>query len=325
MESNASLVQRADLALSDLASNGGLLTPEQANQFIDFVMDEPTIIPQCRVVRMGAPEVKINRMGFASRILKAAPTSGSANDGDHAADAVGEKTNDRYLAKADRSKPTTSQIVLTAKEVIAEVRIPYEALEDNIEGRSMEEHIMRLIAQRAALDLEELALWGDTASGDAYLALVNGWMKRITGQVVDNNSGGVSANLFVNALLALPQAYLKYLPQLRAYISLANTIKYRQAISARATGYGDAAMQAAIPLYAQGLQIEGAPSLASGGSPAGSYGLVTFPKNLIFGIRRDISVESDKDIRSREYIIVLTCRVGVQIDDLNAAVKLIEI
>jgi len=312
--SNAELVQRADLALADLTSNGGVLSFEQANQFIDFVMDEPTILPQSRVIRMNAPEVKINRIGFASRILRAAPQTGSENDGGD---------NDRYLRKAERSKPTTTQITLNTKEVIAEIRIPYEALEDNIEGRSMEEHVMRLIASRAALDLEEFALWADTSSGDAYLALQNGWLKRCTSNITDNANAGINPDLFSNAMLALPQQYLKYLPQLRGYVSMANTIRYRSKVATRPTGYGDSALQDNIPLQAYGLKIEGAPMLAA--DALGKTGLVTFPKNLIFGIRRDITVETDKDIRSREYIIVLTARVGLQVDDVAASVKLTNI
>lgn len=311
---NNQLIERADLALSQLEANGGMLLPEQANQFIDYVMDAPTILPQVRVIRMGAPEVKINRMGFGSRILRAATQTGSAAD---------DGSNSRYLAASLRSAPTTQQITLTSKEVIAEVRIPYEALEDNIEGRSMEEHIMRLIAERAALDLEEFGLWADSASGDAYLALANGWVKRASSNVVDNASTGIDPDLFSDAMLAMPQQYLRTLPQLRAFVSMANTIRYRRVVSQRQTGYGDSALQNNIPLQAHGLQIEGAPMLASYAS--GSTGLVTFPKNLIFGIRRDISVETDKDIRSREYIIVLTCRVGLQIDDPLATVKLLNI
>lgn len=311
---NQQVLQRADLALADLTSNGGVLSPEQSEQFIDYVMNEPTMLPQCRVVRMSAPEVKINRMGFGARILRAARTSGSELD---------DGGNARYVRAADRAKPTTSQLTLTSREVIAEVRIPYEALEDNIEGRSMEEHIMRLIAQRAALDLEEFALWADTASSDAYLALDNGWLKRASAHVHDNVNAGVSPAVFSSAMLAFPQQYLRYLPQMRGYISLANTIRYRTAVSARLTGYGDSALTENIPLSAHGLRLEGAPSLAM--DTVGNQGLVTFPKNLVFGIRRDITVETDKDIRSREYIIVLTARVGLQIDDTDAVVKVIRI
>jgi hypothetical protein len=314
MTTPTDLISRADLAIANLNTDGGLLSPEQSNTFLDYVMDEPTMLPQCRVVRMGAPEVKLNRIGFKNRILRAALQSGSANDGGD---------NDRHMRKADRAKPDTSQLSLTSKEMIAEVRLPYEVLEDNIEGRSLEEHIMRLIASRVALDLEEWALWADTASSDAFMALGNGWLKRASVHVSDNVNAGITPSVFSNAMLALPQQYLKMLPQLRAFVSMANTIRYRTAVSARPTGYGDSALQQNIPLVAHGLQIEGAPMLAA--DAIGATGLVTFPKNLILGLRRDISVETEKDIRAREYVIVVTLRAGLQIEDTDAAVKLIRI
>lgn len=303
---------RADVTIAQLTSNGGLLTPEQANTFIDMVMDQPTMLQQCRIERMNAPEKWINRLGFGSRIMRAARTSGSAQD---------DGDNNRYMRAADRAAPQTSQIKLTSSEVIAEVRIPYEVLEDNIEGTSMEAHVMRLIAERAALDLEEYALWADTAIvGDAYLALQDGWLKRASVHVYDNLAAGMNPDVAASALLTLPQRYLRYLPQMRGFISMANTIRYRQQVSERQTGAGDAAMMGTLPLYAHGLRLEGAPMLAA--DNIGAKGLVTFPKNLIFGIRRDINVETDKDIRSREYIIVLTARAGLQIDDTQAVVRL---
>jgi hypothetical protein len=49
--------------------------------------------------------------------------------------------------------------------------------------------------------------------------------------------------------------------------------------------------------------------------------LFTFPKNLIFGVQRDIMIETDKDIRSRVLIIVLTMRIALQIEEADAAVR----
>lgn len=308
--SSSQLIQRADLALQDLANNGGLLLPEQANQFIDFVYDEPTILNQARFVRMNAPERKINRMGFGSRILRAARQTGSALD------AGG---NDRYVRAADRAKPQTSQIELRTSEVIAEVRLPYEVLEDNIEGESFEAHVLRAIATQVAIDLEEWALWADTASSDPFLALQNGWMKRAT-QVLDNLDAGFTHNTAANALKALPPKYLRHLAQMKAWISQNNKISYAQYLATRGTALGDAALQGTTPLKASGLTIEGAGMLDVHGD--GDQGLMTIPQNLLFGIQRDISIESDKDIRSREYIIVVTARAALQVDDVEALVRI---
>lgn len=312
--SNQELARRADLALADLATNGGLMSPEQTEMFIDMVVEQPTILKQVRTVKMGAPTRKISRLGFQNRILTAASQTGGASD------AGG---NTRYVTSANRSKPTTSQIELVTKEVIAEVRIPYEALEDNIEGQNFENRVIGLIAERAAIDLEELALAGDTASGDPYLALLDGYLKQATVNVVDHLGAQINATMFTNGALAMPQKYLRNLAPLRNFVSTANHIKYRANLAARATGYGDSMLTTSAPIYAAGIAVEAAPMLSA--SNNGSRGLLTHPQNFIFGIQRQVQIETDKDIRSREIIIVLTARVDFQVDDVNAVVKYVNI
>lgn len=315
--SNKSL-SRADIALQDLASNGGILSPEQANQFIDFVVEEPTILQQARLVRMRSPETKINRIGFGGRIMRAARQAGGEND---------DGSNDRYVRKADRASPTTTQITVRTSEVIAEVRIPYEVLEDNIEGQSLEAHIIRLIAQRCALDLEEYAVWGDTslAATDPFLGLQDGWMKRANAHVLDWELAGISPDMFSQALLTLPQRYLRLVGQMKAFVSEADRIRYISFLTSRGTSLGDAAIQGTAPLMAAGLRMEGAASMALGPVGTEGHGLVTPPQNLIWGMQRDITIETDRDIRSREHVIVVTARVGTQIDDRDAAIRIDDI
>lgn len=314
---NQELARRADLAIADLSANGGMMSQTQTNTFIDMIVAQPTILQQARVIRMPGPSHRINRIGFGSRIVHAAPQGTSpfaADDG----------TNDRYLAAAKRAKPTTGKLELNTSEVIAEVHLPYEVLEDNIEGQSFEAHVMRLIAEQAASDFEELALTSDTTSNDADLALFDGFIKLanehevdLSAQTdVDGNSlnSGIHPATFANAMLALPKQYHRNLSQLRHYLTVADTIKYRARVAQRQTGYGDSALTDNGRLTVLGVPVEQAPLMPSG------YGLFTFPQNLIFGIQRAISVETDKDIRSREIIIVLTARITVAIDLVDAAV-----
>ena len=316
-ESNKSLLKRADAEIADLVSNGGILPDEEADTFIDLVIEQPTILSQSRFVRMQSHTMKLNRIGFGSRILHAAPQGTppyAADDG----------TNSRYLLAANRSKPTTTQISLTTEEMMAEVHLPYEYLEDNIEGESLRTHILRLIAERLALDLEETALWSDTTSADPDLALFDGWLARMTSNTYDNLSAGITPDVFAEAQKALPQKYLRYMQQMRGYISHADRISFQQAVATRATGYGDSALKAIdTPLYAYSLQLEAAPLLNAGAGLAAETAFMTFPKNLIFGIRRDISFEMERDIRAREWIIVVTCRIGTQLDEEEATVKII--
>ena len=75
MTTTNELLSRADVTIASLDTGGGILEPEQSKQFIDMVMDEPTILKQSRVIRMNKPKVWISRMGFGSRILRAARNS----------------------------------------------------------------------------------------------------------------------------------------------------------------------------------------------------------------------------------------------------------
>ena len=319
---NEELMRRADLAISDLETNGGILNPEQANMFIDMIHDEPTIIQQVRMERMNAPTKKINRIGFADRIMRAAPQGTPpyfADDG----------TNSRYLAAADRSAVVTSQIELNSKEVMAEVHLTYETLEDNLERGSLEEHIMRLIAEQVSRDLEEWMLQADTASGDAYLALNDGLLKSATSHVVDLSAqvdidgGALNTQLhpdtFTNAMLALPQKYLRDRSRLRHFMTVADITKYRSRVARRQTGYGDTALVENNNISVHGIRVEEAALMPTG------FGLFTFPQNIIFGVQRQISVETDKDIRAREYIIVVTLRVDCLYDLEDAVVKFINV
>ena len=70
MSANKTLL-KADWAIGDLTANSGLLNPEQANAFIRKLLIQPTLLAQARKVVMNAPTRKINKIQFASRILKA--------------------------------------------------------------------------------------------------------------------------------------------------------------------------------------------------------------------------------------------------------------
>lgn len=325
MSSNAEVIRKADWALSDLESNGGLMNPEQANTFIRKLLAQPTVLGQVRRVVMSAPQRKINKISFADRILRA---------GVQSIGGVDTKVDLDDTTNRTRAKPTTEQIELNSREVIAEVRLPYEVIEDNIEGGNIGQSrdgggashggivdtIMTLIAERAALDLEELAILGDTGSADPYLAMVTGYLARATTHVVDADGDPVSRALFKEGMLALPSQYRRNRTALRHFVSTEQEIEYRETIANRETSLGDSHLGAgALPVYGSGAPVEGVALMPQ------AQGFLTHPMNLIFGIQRQIHVESAKDIRNREYIIVLTARVDFQVEETDAMVKYVDI
>lgn len=316
MSANKELLQKADWAIGDLTANSGLLNPEQANAFIRKLLIQPTLLAQARRVVMNAPTRKINKIQFASRILKAGYTAGLSRDLDD-------------TANRERSKPTTEQIELNTKEVIAEVRLPYEVIEDNLErgniGLSRDgggassggivSTIMDLIAERAALDLEELAILGDTGSADPFLALTDGYLSRFTSNIVDAGGANISRTIMKNGSKTMPTQYRRNRAMMRHFLSTEQEIEYRDTLANRETSFGDGQHQSVSTVYAAGTPVEGV------GLMPGAQGILTHPLNLIFGVQRQIHIESDKDIRNREYIIVLTARVDMQVEEELAGVK----
>lgn len=304
---NEVILQKADLALADLASAGRLSTT-QARQFIRTVIDSPTIINEARVVEMPSDTHKINKIGFGSRIMRAAPNEGVA------------------LADSQRSKPTLSSISLTAKEVIAEVRLPYSVIEDNIEGGSITgdgsaggimDTLLALIGERAAVDLEELALLGDTSSSDAYLALFDGWLKLCSTHIVAAPTGGaLTKEDFSKLLKTLPSKYHRNIANLRYYMSTSNAIDASDIQGARQTALGDAQVTGMLPTTYHGVKVAASPMMPE------SDVLFTDPKNLILGIHRDIFIEYEKLIRERTYAIVITARIAVAVEEPDASVHM---
>ncbi len=308
MSKNAQLIKKADVALSDLASDGGLLNPEQTDTFIQTLMDSPTILNSARVVTMNSPQKKINKIGFGARILRKA-TSATA------------------LADDKRVKPDFGQIELVTKEVIAELHIPYDVLEDNIEGGNIsasmgqsaggiQDTIMTLIGQRTALDLEELGILGDQDSPDEYLALCSGFLVRANQHIVDANGATISKDLFKQAIKAMPDKYLRVRSDLNFYASVDNETEYRDTVANRVTGLGDSALVSANSLSIFGSSLNAAPLMPN------TKAIYTNPNNLIFGIQRKVHIEYDKDIRARKFIVVVTARIDFQIEEADAIVQI---
>ena len=324
MSSNNSLLRKADITIAEFQSNGGELNPEQGAAFIRKLIKQPTLIRVCRVVEMIAPIRKINKIGFGTRILRAATSAVALT----AAGSNGTGLD-------GRAAPTTSQIELITKEQIAEVRIPYDVMEDNIERATtasnelpntgpagLRQTIIDLIAERAALDIEELGLLGSTSyiSGDsdeqAYLSQFNGWLNiaQTRGNVYDAQGASISKSIFKQGLKSMPSQYQRNKVALNHFVSVNNETEYRDTLADRGTALGDQMTQGTSPTYAFGSPVVPVALMPETG------GLFTDPLNLIFGIQRQVSMEFDKDITARVYVIVLTARFAFQIEEAAAIV-----
>jgi HK97 family phage major capsid protein len=295
---NKELIRKADLALTELTSAGGVLNPEQEAAFFRKMIAQPTIMQDARIIFMSSPKREINKIGFGSRILR-------------------KGTSATALVQGDRAKPDLDRITLDSKEVMAEVQIPYDVIEDNIEREAMSDTVVTLMSERAALDVEELIVQGDTAlvGSDPYLGCLDGVLKQADVNVVNAGGATITKTVFKNGLKAMPDEYMRIRSSMRHYVSIDNETQYRDTIADRQTAMGDSHLSGMSPVFAFG-----APVIPVAMMP-GANGLFLDPKNIIVGFHRRVQIETDKDIQKRIYIIVLTMRLDVILEEKAAVVK----
>jgi HK97 family phage major capsid protein len=300
---NRSLLAKADLALSDLVSSGGLLQPYQAQKFIRILIDDSKLMRLATVIPMRAPKQVIDKIKFGSRILR-----------------PGQEAT--ALPAADRAKPSFSGVALDAKLFKAEVNLTNEVLEDSIEREELRQTIMQLMGERISLDIEELLVLGDTSSTDPYLAQFNGVLKQATSNVVNANGQTANKTIWRDMLKTLPSEYMRNKDQMIIMTSGDAYIDYHDSVSDRATPVGDRALESATDLRYSGVRIIDVPKFPENLGP-GNYtnAILTDPKNLCVGVWREIRFETDKDIRRGVVIIVATMRMDFTFMEENAVVK----
>jgi hypothetical protein len=302
--------------------NGGLLNPEQSARFLDYMFDATVIGKVARTIRMKADTTEIDRIGVGEKLMKL------ATEGDDT---------------GANSAVTFSKISLTTKKLRLDWELSTESLEDNIEGADLEDHIARMMATQAGNDIEDVVLNGNTAlSQDALYKAFNGVVKKAktSAHVVDAAGANISRAVFNSALKALPRKYKQRRTDLR-FLSGSNLIQdylYTTSQNIQNVNPQDIAsgiIRGDVPVlggpagyvapYAFGIPIVEVPLLPETqtgdySAASGSHGDIhlTFPNNVVIGIKRDVTVYRffwpKKD--SIEY--TMYTRVGVQIEQADA-------
>ncbi len=301
--------------------NGGLLNPEQSARFLDYMFDATVIGKVARTVRMRADTAEIDRMSVGEKLMKL------ATEGDDT---------------ASNAAVTFSKISLTTKKLRLDWELSTESLEDNIEGADLEDHIARLMATQAGNDIEDVILNGVGSGSDPLYKAFQGVVAKAkaNGRVVAGAGAAVSRELFNKALKAMPRKYMQRRGDLR-FLAGSNLIQdflYANSIGTNQTipqdiassvirgatpGLGGAAGYVAP--FAFGIPIVEVPLLpetqtGSYASPSGSHGDIhlTFPNNVVIGIKRDVTVYRFFWPRKDSIEYTMYTRVGVQIEQPDA-------
>jgi hypothetical protein len=302
-------------AVNPVGAPGGILNPEQARRFIDYVWDATVLAQDGRRVTMRANTIELEKVNVGERVIRSA------------AQALGEYTN---------AGATFTKVELTTKKIRLDWEVSTEALEDNIEGAALEDHLVRLMTNSFGNDLEDLAINGD-GGGDPFLGIMNGFVNQATDgdshEAVVDTTGGWTPEVMQEIIYALPRKYRAIKSGLKFYAGtdvFANIVKNNGTLA-------DAISEALMP------RVSGTPGrredyLSGGGQtfggarttrvlgmnvqevpyyPAG-YVDLTFPQNRVWGFQRDITVNREYKPKKDTIEYTIFVRFGLTWEELDA-------
>ena len=299
-------------------TGSGILRPEQARRFIDYVWDATVLAKDGRRVTMKANTMELEKVNVGERVIRAASQG------------LGEYTN---------AGATFSKVELTTKKIRLDWEVSSEALEDNIEGAALEDHIVRLMTNAFGNDIEDLAING-TGTGGAFTSIMNGFVNQVTANtsaahesVANVVSSAWTTNVLQDIILAMPRKYRALKNNLKFYAGtdvfqgiVKNNGTLADAIAEAFVNKGpgtEANRQAYLDGNAQtfggarttrvlGIDVQEVPYY-----PAG-YVDLTFPANRVWGFQRDITVNREYRPKKDTVEYTVFVRFGIQWEELDA-------
>lgn len=297
-------VQKADMTVQDFVTNGGFLNAEQTRELFEIQIQESVLMRLITTRPMSSNQFEISKLGFTGRVLRGA-------------------VENQGLVEADRSKPEAGQTVLTTQEFIAEARVPYSALEDHVTQGTLMTHVRTLLGKAIARDMEDLIINGDTASTDLLLKKLDGFIKQATSNVVVAGGVRLTKSVLKQMRQTMPSEYKRSMGRM-AYMTSDNAaIDYGDSLASRATVLGDQKLMNATVLEYNGNPVVPIPLFPEnlGGGSDETVALLADPKNAYLGIQRQVTLETDKDISARQWIVVATLKMDAKWAHEPAVVK----
>ena len=298
-------------AVNPVGAPGGILNPEQARRFIDYVWDATVLAQDGRRVTMRANTIELEKVNVGERVIRAA------------SQALGEYTN---------AGATFTKVELTTKKIRLDWEVSTEALEDNIEGAALEDHLVRLMTNAFGNDLEDLAINGD-GGADPFLGIMNGFANQVktTGDaheaVVDLTNGWTPA-VMQEVVYALPRKYRAIKSGLKFY---AGTDVFANIVASNGT-LGDAIAEAFRTQDYRNAYLGGSGQTFGGARTTRVLGLdvqevpyfpanyldLTFPQNRVWGFQRDITVNREYKPKKDTIEYTIFVRFGITWEELDA-------
>ena len=299
-------------------TGSGILRPEQARRFIDYVWDATVLAKDGRRVTMRANTMELEKVNVGERVIRAA------------AQADGDYTN---------TGATFSKVELTTKKIRLDWEVSAEALEDNVEGGALEDHLVRLMTNAFANDIEDLAINGVGAGGTAFTSIMNGFVNKAKigdahESVVTVTDNAWTPDVMQNIILAMPRKYRALKNNLKFYAGtdvFQGIVKHNgtlaDAVAEAFAGQTPGSTQSNRQNYLDGVgqTFGGARTTRVLGIdvqevpyyPAG-YVDLTFPANRVWGFQRDITVNRQYVPKKDTIEYTVFVRFGIQWEEEDA-------
>jgi HK97 family phage major capsid protein len=300
-------------------AGSGILRPEQARRFIDYVWDATVLANDGRRVTMKANTMELEKVNVGERVIRAA------------AQANGDYTN---------TGATFSKVELTTKKIRLDWEVSAEALEDGIEGGALEDHLVRLMTNAFANDIEDLAINGTGDSDDgAFLGIMNGFVNKVKSDgdaheaVVTVADNAWTPEVMQKIILAMPRKYRALKNNLKFYAgtdAFQGIVKHNGTL-ADAIAEAFAGTPAGTPANRQAY-LDGAGQTFGGARTTRVLGVdvqevpyypegyvdLTFPQNRVWGMQRDITVNREYKPKKDTIEYTVFVRFGIQWEEQDA-------
>ena len=305
-------------AVNPTGTPGGILAPEQARRFIDYVWDATVLAKDGRRVTMRANTMEIEKVNVGERVIRAA------------AQADNTYTN---------AGATFTKVELTTKKIRLDWEVSTESLEDNIEGGALEDHLVRLMTNAFANDIEDLAINGDGSTGN-FLSIMEGFVHKVTDgsdaheAVVTVSDDEWTPAVMQDIILAMPRKYRAIKSNLKFYAGtdafqgiVTNNGTLADAVAEAIAGMTPGSTQANRQNYLDGVgqtlggarttRVLGVDVMEVPYYPA-DYVDLTFPANRVWGFQRDITVNREYKPKKDTIEYTVFVRFGLQWEELDA-------
>lgn len=299
-----SLLEKADLELTDLQTDGGYLVDEQGIKFIEILIKESRLLKMVTFKTMKSPKMLIESFRFEDWVLQPG-TPGQA------------------LAEAQRSKPKTYKAELDAQLFRAAVRLSDEVLEDQIERGQFKNSVMSALAKAMSRDMERVVISGDKTSAVPTLAVLDGILVQATTNVVAVSPiESISKEHLTDALKTMPSEFVVDKKAMRFFTSMKAETDWRNLLQERATTVGDKFLEQDAPTLYSGIPIVDIPLFPENlGGGKETVILFTDPKNITVGMLRNIRIRTKEFPEDGEIGIYADTRFDVKFAFEPAVVK----